>query len=156
MSRSRMGCVTKALIIVGGTVLALLFIRAILFSNEEPRKPAYPTRSPATIKAVASAVTYDALARNTERYEGRTITFSGVVLQVIEGSSQRATLRIGMDVRGEPQYDAVVLVHYGGPRLLEDDKVTIWGEVRGRVSYKTVLGATVTVPEIEGLIVEHR
>lgn len=152
---SRMGCVAKSFAVIGAIGLTLLMILAISLGDES-RKPTYPTLTPAQIKAEASSVTYDGLARRTEDYEGETVTFSGTVLQVIEESGQRATLRIGMDVGGKPQYDAVVLVRYKGPRLLEDDRVRVWGNVEGRVSYKTVLGATVTVPEITGLIVERQ
>lgn len=44
------------------------------------------------------------------------------------------------------QYILSYLLKDGESRLLEDDVITIYGMNAGTISYKSVLGATITIP----------
>lgn len=101
------------------------------------------------------AVTYDQLARDTERYERKIIPLAGTVLQV-EESGTGAIMRLAVD--GDNQH--VVIVNFPGyskQRVLVDDKVRLYGTVLGRIDYETVLGQKVTAPAVEaGWLVRTR
>ena len=73
-------------------------------------------------------------------------------MQVIEGPGREMGLRVEVTEGEYGFWDDLVWVNYEGERLLQDDIVTFIGEVKGRYSYTTVLGATVTVPEITALV----
>jgi len=122
-----------------------------------PAIPPTPTLTVAQIKDNArSDISYDSLARSTEQYVGAVVEYSGKVIQVIEQSPQSYTLRVNI-TKGEYEiWKDTVLVRYKGPRLLEDDIVHFWGRVKGRRTYTTVLGAAVTLPEIEAVALERR
>lgn len=97
-------------------------------------------------KEYCSSIDYKKLARNPGKYEGRRVKFSGRVLQVIEGSKS-TTLRVATKGR----WDNVVYVTiYGTPksRILEYDKISLWGEYTGVYTYKTIFGASVTIPSM--------
>lgn len=97
-------------------------------------------------KEHCSSIDYKKLARNPGKYEGRRVKFSGRVLQVIEGSKS-TTLRVATKGR----WDNVVYVTiYGTPksRILEYDKISLWGEYTGVYTYKTIFGASVTIPSM--------
>jgi hypothetical protein len=93
-------------------------------------------------------VDYESVARNPDDYKGQQLAFTGRVLQVIEGSSE-TDLRIATD--GE--YDDIVYVGYdpsilGGTRVLEDDSVTVYGTCLGLYTYKSTLGASISLPAL--------
>lgn len=100
-----------------------------------------------------SGYTYDQLARNPDTYMGQKVKISGKVLQA-ETSSTTCYARIAMN----SSYDTVIFVTYDasllGYRLLEDDKVTVYGTSYGVYSYEAVSGATITIPWINADIIE--
>ena len=54
-------------------------------------------------------------------------------------------------------WDDVVLLNNldtEAPKILEEDVIKFWGVVEGERTYSTVLGAEVTVPEINAKIIE--
>ena len=119
--------------------------------------PPTPTLTVAEIKEKArSDISYDSLARSTEQYVGHLVQYSGKVIQVIEHSPHSYSLRVDITKGDYDMWDDTVLVRYEGPRLLEDDIVHFWGRVKGRRTYTTVLGAEVTLPEIEAVALERR
>ncbi len=91
-------------------------------------------------------VTYDDLARDTERYEKKIIMLTGRVLQVVD-SGESAVLRLAVD--GDAK-DVVILQYpgYSERRLLVDDNIRVYGTVLGRIDYETVLGQQVTAPAV--------
>lgn len=102
-------------------------------------------------------ISYDALSRTPDEYEGEYVKFSGVVLQVCsEASSSRyySTYRVATS----GSYNNVVLLYvdnYGSKnRILEDDKITFYGTSEGLYTYETVLGSSVTIPSILAEYVE--
>ena len=55
-------------------------------------------------------------------------------------------------------YETVIYVYFEGNklsyRLLEDDMITVYGTAQGVYSYETVRGDTITIPLVEGDIIE--
>jgi len=94
---------------------------------------------------------YDAISRDPDMYKGKYVKFTGTVVQVVSeasGANDCSEYRIAT----KNGYDKVIFVlidNYGKSRILEDDKITVYGRCSGLYSYKTVLGAKVTIPLID-------
>ena len=97
-----------------------------------------------------STISFKKLERNPDKYEGRRIKVSGYVLQVLENSyygTKITTLRVAT----KGHYENVVLVtiyNRSSSRILEDDKITVWGEYDGIETRETIWGKTVYIPAI--------
>ena len=90
---------------------------------------------------------YKELARNPDPYKGKSLTYSGKVIQVIEGDTETQH-RIA--VNGD--YDNVIYVAYPKnivtSRILDDDYVTVYGTSLGLYSYQSTMGGKITVPAL--------
>ncbi len=132
-------------------LVVLAMIGSVLSTSGTARTPSatsVPTRTAAQIKSSAMTISYDTLARNTESHVGKTVYFRGDVIQVMESSWNDS-----MDLRVSVPDGDVMYVHYGdGPRVLEGDTVDFYAEVDGRLTYETVLGAEITIPEVTALV----
>ncbi len=103
------------------------------------------------IKA-CETVQYEKVERNPENYKGKRIKVSGTVIQVIEGDSGSVTMRVS-DANGDIWYITYKRAD-AESRILEDDRITIYGECRGTVSYTTIFGGSVTIPGINALFID--
>ena len=98
-----------------------------------------------------TTIAYDKLARTPDTYKGQKVKMTGYVVQVCSEASSAAyysTYRVATAGR----YDNVVYLrvnNYGsGSRILEDDRITFYGEYDGLYSYETVLHSTLTIPQV--------
>lgn len=118
-----------------------------------------PAMSESDYKASCEAVSYEDIARQPDRYNGRNVVFTGKVIQVQEGSwwSSDTIYRINV-TQGEYLWSDTVYVTYklpeGAPRILEDDIVTFYGICTGTETYTTVLGSSVTIPSVEAQYID--
>ncbi len=89
---------------------------------------------------------YNELARNSNDYKGKKITFRGKVVQVVENSGANV-YRVAVD----SNYNCMFYIEYdlpsGSSRILENDKVTFTGEYYGIYTYSSLFGA-VSVPAL--------
>ncbi len=94
-----------------------------------------------------TGITYDNIARDPDTYKGEKVKFYGKVIQVIEGDS---TVQIRLAVNSN--YNQIIFGEYDkkivSSRILEDDKITIYGISVGVISYKSTMGGTITIPGI--------
>ena len=97
------------------------------------------------------SIKYDKLSRSPGEYEGQKVKFTGRVVQVCSEASSAfyySTYRVATSGR----YKDVIYVkidNYGsGSRILENDKITLYGTFDGLYTYTTVMGASVTIPSI--------
>ena len=73
-----------------------------------------------------------------------------------DGSKSISFNNYALRVATKGKYDNViyVIIPYdaveGGGRILEDDRVTIYGQYDGIETYKTIFGASVSIPRIDG------
>jgi len=102
-------------------------------------------------KKQCKSISYDSLSRTPGDYEGEYVKFSGKVVQVCseaESSLYYSTYRVATS----GSYKNVVYIcvdNYGsGRRILEDDRITFYGTFGGLYTYKTVMGASLTIPKI--------
>lgn len=99
-------------------------------------------------KGYDTGITYDQLARTPDDYEGEKVKFSGEVVQVMEDDGTTA-IRLAVN----EDYDNILIGVYDSnivsSRILENDKVTIYGISTGLYSYETVMGDTLTIPSVQ-------
>lgn len=92
-------------------------------------------------------VDYKELARNPDNYKGKSISYSGKVVQVMEGDTE---VHHRIAVNGS--YDSVIYVAYHkdmvASRILEDDYVTVYGTSMGLYSYQSTGSGQITIPSI--------
>lgn len=98
-------------------------------------------------KGYETGITYDQIARTPDDYKGKKLKFSGKVIQVMEGSG---VVQIRLAVNDD--YNSVLLGQYNSSivssRILEDDKITVYGTSSGLISYQSTMGGTITIPSI--------
>lgn len=98
-------------------------------------------------KEKCKTYTYNEIARDPDDYEGKKAKFSGEVLQCLESSdSSQVNIRLAIN----DDYDQVLYVVYdmpkGSSRILEDDHITVYGELAGLYTYTSTMNAQITIP----------
>lgn len=116
--------------------------------EERKRQEEEEQRLAEEAKGYETGITYEDLARSPEDYKGQKVMFSGRVVQIVEGLFGGNAFRMSTD----GSYDDIIYGTYSSNilevRLLEDDEVTIYGVANGIKKYQSVLGSSVTLPEI--------
>jgi len=152
-TKKKPGCLGKALKAIG-IIVALFVVLIVVAALVSPSKPVKPTMALADIKMQAQTIPYKDLARDTEQYVGKPVKYDGKIIQVMEDSGAYV-LRVNVTKKDFGLWDDTVLVTCECQRRpLENDIVTLFGTIYGRTSYKTVLGATVTLPQISAAAVD--
>ena len=139
------------------TVLLLLIFGALVYWGSTLDTPEQVTAIPEDeYKASAVEIDYETLARNPEQMKGQRVKLSGKVFQVFE-SGRSTQIHLHMN-RAEFGWRDSVYVFYdrpkGADRILEDDMITIWGDVKGLQTLQTILGSEITVPSVTARYVE--
>ena len=105
------------------------------------------------LQAAAFQLSYDDLFRNNEDHIGKTVWYTGQVIQVVEGDGNEYQLRVNV-TKDNGFWDDTMFLRYTGPRLLEDDIIEFVGKVNGLVTYEAIMGNQVTIPDIA--VIESR
>ena len=99
-------------------------------------------------KKVYQKLNYKAVSRDPDQHSGEFYGFSGKVIQVLEDGN-----KVQLRVATKDGYDDVVFVTYtradGESRILEDDRVNVYGIYRGLISYESIFGEKITLPQFE-------
>ncbi len=133
--------------VVAVVSLVVLVASACLVSGDSTATPdpATPAQTEIQKEDYDTGITYDQLARTPDDYEDKLVTLSGEVLQVLEDNGT-TNIRLAVD----NDYDKVAYGVYDSSlvssRVLEGDKITVYGTSGGLYSYETVLGNNTTVP----------
>ena len=100
-------------------------------------------------KANCSHVDYAQLEKDTSKYKGQNVVFSGKIFQIQEKNGK------GMILLSTGDYNSdLVYVDYNGANdFVENDHVTIYGVMKGDKSYNTRMG-TNNLPYMEGKYIE--
>lgn len=113
----------------------------------------YEGKSLKEISSIAITPGYDTLFKNVEQYQGKVVHVTGQVLQS-ESYNSRYILRVATIPTLFGTYsDGVYWVNYDGSqgRVRDTDFVDLYGEVIGLKTYETVLGRSMTIPELTSL-----
>lgn len=127
--------------------------------KEDARKAEEAATTQAKIaaqKSEAKTIPYKTLARTPDDYKGASVTYTGKVIQVQE-EGNNVGLRVNVTKNSYGYEDTMFVVYDKGivkGRVLEDDIITFWGTSKGLLTYKTVLGAEMTIPQVLATIVE--
>jgi len=111
----------------------------------------------ATLKSDSKSIPYKDLARNPDTYTDTKVKYTGKVIQVQEDGGTVALL-VNVTKDSNDIYTDTMVVSYDKGvikgRVLEDDIISLWGTFTGLVTYKTVLGADATTPQVVAQIME--
>ena len=134
-------------------VVIVVIAVAAMGGNSSPSpssKSKYTSMSETEVRSGSKAVNYEDVARNPGKYKGSLVTFTGKVIQVVEGNT--VVLRITQDNPEEYFSSDTWYVTYKAPagasKILVDDRMTVFGECTGTTSYKSVLGNQITIPSM--------
>lgn len=106
-------------------------------------------------KASCEKYSYKEIARNPGAYDGKYAKFTGEVIQVQQQEFLGLliyVLRVDVTKTGRYYQDTVYVTYTaneGDPRILEDDIITMYGQLTGEKTYETVLGASITIPSFD-------
>lgn len=103
--------------------------------------------------------TYKEIARNPNNYKGKRAKFTGEVIQVQEGILNNVTLRINVTKDEYGLWQDTIWIDYkyadsNESKILENDIVTIYGEIQGQKSYTSILGAQITIPQVQASYID--
>ncbi|MDI3481481.1 MAG: hypothetical protein PWQ97_1136 [Tepidanaerobacteraceae bacterium] len=108
-------------------------------------------------KSQCTTISYDNLAHETEKYVNKKVKLTGQVIQVQENGN-RVMLLVNVTKGDFNIYRDTVWINYtlkiGEKHIIENDIINLWGTVKGRKTYKTVLGSQNTIPEIDAVVIE--
>ncbi len=120
---------------------------SIFQSIKEPRSTYIPK---------CKNIDFVTLARNPNQYKGQNFTFTGEVIQTMDGYNNNVEIRMNITpelIFGETYYKDTIYVTYQyensyESRILEGDIVTIYGECEGLHSYISITNTQITLPKI--------
>lgn len=102
----------------------------------------------ADVRAQAEAIPYDKLFRNIDEYRDDAVYYEyASVYQVIYGD-ESDYLRMNVSTTDEVWQGDIAAWHFGDERILEDDRMEVWGVIYGLYEYETTQGNTRTTPAI--------
>ena len=92
-------------------------------------------------------INYNDAARYPSNYRGGRCSFSGQVLQVMNGSSENC-YRISSSGSWRNVVYVVLKKSDVTTPIIEDDKVTVYGTYAGNYTYTSIFGASITIPQV--------
>lgn len=116
------------------------------------------TRSPEETKeeyiAECQSYTFKEIARTPDKYKGKKAKITGEVVQV-QRTITGYELRVDITKDEYGYYSDTIYVTYmpkssDEPRILDDDIITIYGELAGEKTYQSVSDTIVTIPFLKG------
>lgn len=102
----------------------------------------------ANYKASCQTIAYKVLNKNPDSLAGQRIKLRGEILQIQEENGITVMLLQVTNLGYDMWTDNVSIIYPDKIDVYEKDKVTIWGEVKGAFSYKSVAGWDITVPQV--------
>jgi hypothetical protein len=145
------------------TIVAIISLIIIIGESRmttavQPRATA-AAPSPQQVKAQASFIGYDLLARSPTNYQGRLVSFQGKVIQATQGGLSYV-LRVNVSHGKYDSWNDTIYVEYRAssesePRILVGDIIGLWGEFVGIKSYTAVLGQTIQIPHVVARVIER-
>lgn len=102
-------------------------------------------------QAYNTGITYEQLARTPDKLMGRAVNFHGKVIQIIEGDTE-VQMRLAVnDDYDKILYCAISKDNLKGTRILENDKITLYGVSTGLITYNSTMGGKISIP---GVLIE--
>lgn len=118
--------------------------------EEEEKEKAEEKRQLSEKKDAYKELDFKQLDKNPDKHEGELVKYSGEIVQIMENDDS-TELRLGL---GEYNQDVIYVYFNDVTDFVEEDKITVYGEVIGSYTYDTTIGGQVTLPLILADIVE--
>ena len=102
-------------------------------------------------------LSYDELMRHNEKYIGKTVNLRGQVIQVQNVYRDEYMALVNSKCETFLEFfcnDDPIWINYSNVRILDDDIISYWGDVKGLKNYNSVMGAPMTVPEIDVIAID--
>jgi hypothetical protein len=100
-------------------------------------------------KANAQPIDYKQLEKNPDRYAGEYVKYTGEIIQIMEGDDvTNIRLAVTKDSYGYDYNDVIYIEYPGLTEFVEEDVVTVYGEVYGSYSYESQAGYNITIPSV--------
>ncbi len=118
-------------------------------TSQRPSTPG-PTPTWTQWKESAEEIPYDDLFRYAEDHKGKRVYYQGIVIQTLQRDDD-AQLRVNVTTPHTALFDLnLVFLHYNDPpvRVLEGDQVEFVGRMNGTITYESIMGAEITIPEL--------
>lgn len=150
---------------IGWGIFGLFLFVGIFGGDSTPpyTPPTYSATELVDYKNACETYDYQTIFRDSGQYIGKKATFTGKVVQA-QYSGSKVILRVNVTVSESSfgtyvSYSDTIWVSYypaaNESRILEDDIITIYGELTGTYSYTSVLGGEITIPSIQAVIIEQ-
>ena len=119
----------------------------------QPRPTPTPTATWAELRAAAQTIPYRNLFRYADDHAGKLVYYRGEVIQVLE---KQGDFQLRVNVTSD-EYglwsDTVFLRYDDAPvRILENDIIEFVGRMEGTITYESVMGGDVIIPDITVLV----
>lgn len=131
---------------------------AVASSKQKTAPSKAPTDAVTQYKKQCTAYKYKTIARNPNDYKGMPAKFTGQVTQIEESwGSDVIRLNVTKDEYGI--WSDTIYIDYtpkseNESRILENDIITVYGELDGIKTYTTVLGSDVSIPYLKAQYVD--
>ncbi len=113
------------------------------------RKQAAIVARIANFKNNATTIPYNQLNKNSDRYKGKRVKYTGQILQIQEETGSGGFMLLSVTDLGYGIYDDNIWVDYDKSiRSAEEDVVTVYGTITGSKSYETQIGGETYVPRM--------
>ncbi|MED3962798.1 hypothetical protein [Niallia taxi] len=100
-------------------------------------------------KANAQPIEYAQFKKNPDRHTGEYVKYEGQIIQIMEGDDlTQIRLAVTQDSFGWNSNDLIFVEYDGLTDFVEDDVVTIYGEVYGSYNYESQAGWDITLPAV--------
>ena len=120
--------------------------------QEAKEKAEAEAQAVATKKANAQTIDYAQLKKNPDRYKGEYVKYTGEILQILEGDNiTNIRLAVTKSSYGYDFNDVIFIEYPGYTDFVDNDIVTVYGEIYGSYSYKSQAGYEISLP---GLLAE--
>lgn len=98
-------------------------------------------------RANAKTISFDKLNKNPDRYKGEYVKYRGEIVQIMEGSGMtQIRLSVTPTSYGWSASDIIYVTYIGYTDFVDEDVVTIYGEVSGSYTYTSQAGWDITLP----------
>lgn len=109
----------------------------------------------ARYKKSCKAISYKQLKKNPDKYAGDRYKARGQILQIMEGFGQtEMRIAVTRDSWGWNVDDVIYVFYNGTTDFVEEDVVTVYGEISGSHTYTSIAGWTITVPGVDVKYIE--
>ncbi|MCP3764570.1 hypothetical protein NLX67_19705 [Domibacillus sp. A3M-37] len=106
-------------------------------------------------KQSAKEIRFAELNKNPEKYSGEFVKYQGEILQIMEdGNSTVIRLAVTKDSFGYDINDVLYITYDGTTPFVDEDVVTVYGNIMGSYTYESQAGYQITLPHIEAEFID--